>query len=162
MTTGGAQRGLLRSLARAEVDFVLIGGHAVAAHGLERATRDVDIVYSPGAESCERLAALLAELRAEVVAADEPAPRDGITGEWLTRGGHFRFATEFGPLDALSEVSGFDYGRLAFDAVRIELGDFELDVCSYEALLAMKATGRPEDAEDLRRLRESRGDATEG
>lgn len=160
--SGGAQRSLLRGLARAGVDFVVIGGHAVSAHGFERATRDVDVVYSLEAASCGRLAGLLAELGAEVVVADQPAPGGKITGTWLAGGGHFRFATELGPLDALSQVSGYDYGRLQAEAVRAALDDFELQICGYEALVAMKrATGRPQDTEDLRRLDEARGGGDE-
>lgn len=136
---------------------MVIGGHAVAAHGFERATRDVDIVYSPALASCERLTAVLAELRAEVMFADQPPRGGGIDALWLAEGGHFRFATESGPLDALSQVAGFDYGALREDAISVELDDYELAVCSYESLIVMKrAGGRPRDEEDIKGLAEAR------
>jgi hypothetical protein len=75
----GSQRQLLESLARAGVDFVVIGGHAVAAHGFERGTRDVDIVFSTERTSCERLAATLDELDASISIADTPPPEGKIT-----------------------------------------------------------------------------------
>jgi hypothetical protein len=151
-TGGGAQRRLLTELAVAGVDFVLIGGHAVAAHGYERATRDVDIVFSTDAESCERLATALAALGASIELADAPAP-DGITAQWLAAGGHFRFATDAGPLDALSQASGRDYSSLASRAVSVTLGEAELAICSYEDLLELKrASGRPGDQVDLEAL----------
>jgi hypothetical protein len=37
---------LLRALASAEVEFILIGGVAAAAHGSARSTQDLDVVYS--------------------------------------------------------------------------------------------------------------------
>jgi len=37
---------LLRCLHDAEVEFILVGGVAAAAHGSARLTQDVDIVYA--------------------------------------------------------------------------------------------------------------------
>lgn len=153
----GSQRRLLVSLAEAGVDFVLVGGHAVAAHGYERATRDVDVVYSTAADSCERMAALLAELGAVVEFADTPAPGEGIEASWLAEGGHFRISTDAGPLDALSAVAGLDHAALARRAVTVELSGATIPICSYEDLVAMKRNGgRPRDEEDLRELEEVR------
>lgn len=157
---GGSQRRLLKTLADSSADFVLIGGHAVAAHGYERATRDVDIVYSTDTGSCEALAGALRELGAAVEFADEPAPEGRLDGGWLARGGHFRFATDAGPLDALSTVAGRDYEALAAAAVPVDLSGSEIFICSFDDLRAMKAAGsRPADEEDLRRLAEARGEA---
>jgi hypothetical protein len=47
------------ALAGAGVEFVLIGGLAVGAHGFPRATKDVAIVRAPAASNLERLAAVL-------------------------------------------------------------------------------------------------------
>lgn len=156
---GSGQRMLLRALGDRNVEFVLVGGLAVAAHGYLRATADVDVVFSRRAESCERLAAVLAELRAEIAFADEPAPSGSITGSWLAAGGHFRFATEAGPLDAFTTVAGFDYERLRAGAIRVDLGGVEVPVCSLEALLAMKVAGdRARDRADVEELRRIHGD----
>lgn len=150
---------LLRALGDRNVDFVLVGGLAVAAHGYLRATADVEVVFSRGVESCERLAAALAELRAEVDFADRPTPSGGITGPWLAAGGHFRFATEAGPLDALTTVAGFDYESLRAGAIGVDLGGVAVPVCSLEALLAMKAAGdRARDRADVEELRRIHGD----
>lgn len=154
----GAQRLLMLALAEAGVDFVLIGGHAVAAHGYERATRDVDIVFSTEIGSCARMAAVLSELGAAVDFADLPVPAEGITAEWLSAGGHFRFATDAGPLDALSAVAGLDHGALAERAVAVELSGSSIQITSYEDLVTMKRSGgRAQDEADLRELREARG-----
>jgi hypothetical protein len=55
---------LLGVLARHEVDFVVIGGVAVQAHGHLRTTRDVDVIAAPDADNARRLAAALRELDA--------------------------------------------------------------------------------------------------
>jgi hypothetical protein len=149
-----SQRALLIALVEAQLRFVVIGGHAVAAHGYERATRDVDIVFSTDRENCERFAELLRRLEASVRAADLPAPGGRITAEWLSGGGHFVFATAHGLLDALSWIAGLDYAELDSRALIAELADgTELRICSYDDLVALKrAADRPRDREDLREL----------
>jgi predicted nucleotidyltransferase len=156
------QRALLVSLVSANVRFVLIGGYAVAAHGYERATRDVDVVFATDVENCERFASVLNELDADVRIADLRAPGGEITAEWLAGGGHFVFATTHGLLDALSWIAGFDYATLASRALTVVLADgTELPVCSYEDLVAMKRlANRPRDLEDLRELEAFRDDTT--
>lgn len=158
-TTGRpGQRTLLRELGNGDVRFVLVGGLAVAAHGYPRATADVDIVFSTDERSCDRFAGVLDELRSEVAFADRPQPPTGITGAWLAEGGHFRFATEAGPLDALSTLAGFDYERLASAAIRVELDGVEVAICSLDDLIEIKSAGERardrEDVEELTRLRE--------
>jgi hypothetical protein len=54
--------GLLRRLADAGIDYVLIGGLAVNAHGVIRSTKDVDNVPSADRANLSRLAHLLSEL----------------------------------------------------------------------------------------------------
>ena len=156
------QRALLVSLVSANVRFVLIGGYAVAAHGYERATRDVDVVFATDLENCARFASVLGELDARVRVADLPAPGGQITTEWLAGGGHFVFATTHGLLDALSWIAGFDYTTLKSRALTVALADgTELPVCSYEDLVAMKRlANRPRDLEDLRELEAFRDDTT--
>ena len=157
------QRALLVALASARVRFVVIGGYAVAAHGYERATRDVDIVFATDLENCERFSTLLREADARVRVADLPAPGDEITPEWLAGGGHFVFSTAHGLLDALSWIAGLDYDALESRALTVSLADgTELRVCSYEDLVAMKRLGnRPRDLEDLRELEALREDTTD-
>ena len=48
-----------------DVAYVIVGGLAVAAHGVVRATRDLDLVPEPSTENLDRLAAALTDLGAE-------------------------------------------------------------------------------------------------
>jgi hypothetical protein len=50
---------LLGALANGNIDFILVGGVAAAAHGAARATCDVDVVYSRTAENIKRLVGAL-------------------------------------------------------------------------------------------------------
>jgi hypothetical protein len=157
------QRELFIALAAGNVRFVVVGGYAVAAHGYERATRDVDIVFATDLENCERFATVLARLEAEVRLADLPPPGGEITAGWLAGGGHFVFGTVHGLLDALSWIAGRDHAALDSQALTVELSDGSaLRVCSYEDLVAMKRlAGRPRDLDDLRELEAVREDQAE-
>ena len=148
------QRELFISLAAENVHFVVIGGYAVAAHGYERATRDVYIVFATDLENCERFARVLERVQAHVRVADLPAPSGKISPQWLAGGGHFVFSTKHGLLDALSWIAGFDHAALESRALTVELSDrTTLRVCSYEHLVAMKRlAGRARDLDDLREL----------
>jgi hypothetical protein len=50
---------LLRALSQAQVEFILIGGVAAAAHGSPRATQDIDIVYARPRKNLQRVATAL-------------------------------------------------------------------------------------------------------
>ena len=57
---------ILRVLAAHGVDFVVIGGIAVQAHGYIRGTQDLDIIVGPTTLNVSRLSEALAELEAEL------------------------------------------------------------------------------------------------
>ena len=152
---------LIAALADEGVDFVLIGGLAVGAHGFPRATKDVDIVPAPDAENLERLASVLRRLdaRNQGLGDFDPSefPFDPLDPAQLAEGGNFLLETRLGRLDVMQWVPGIP-GDLAFDhlargAVATELNDRRVRVCSREDLIAMKRTaGRPQDLVDLQEL----------
>jgi hypothetical protein len=55
-------RALIRTLADARVDLILVGGVAATVHGSARLTRDVDVVYARTDENIGRLVDALAPL----------------------------------------------------------------------------------------------------
>lgn len=75
-------RRILAAFERHGLRYVLVGSMAMAAHGIVRATRDMDVFVSPEIENVERLKAALRELfsdpeiehiLAEELAGDYPA-----------------------------------------------------------------------------------------
>lgn len=141
---------LLGRLARANVDFVVIGGVAVIAHGYERNTKDLDICYSPDRANLEVLGRELVDLGARLRGIDEELPfvPDAHT---LRRTQTLTLDTPDGGLDVLANPSGFPgYETLKAAARRIDFDDFEVLIASIEHLLAMKrAAGRPQDQTDI-------------
>jgi hypothetical protein len=54
-----------------EVEFIIVVGYAVAAHGFVRATKDIDICPEPSDGNLRRLAAAIAELEATPIGLEE-------------------------------------------------------------------------------------------
>jgi predicted nucleotidyltransferase len=142
-------------LADAGVDFVVIGGIAVVAHGHIRTTRDLDITYATDSANLETLGRALVALDARLrgVAEVVPFTPDGRTlrsAELLT------LETSEGSLDLLATPPGAPpYRELKARAEQIEIEDRGLRIASIEDLIAMKrAAGRPRDLEDIEALEE--------
>jgi hypothetical protein len=81
---------VLGALRDHRVDFLVIGGIAVAAHGYVRATKDVDIIPNPERDNVERLMAALVALDArpdlgDVRAEEMPDDPAATTGSVPTR-----------------------------------------------------------------------------
>lgn len=152
---------LIAALAAARVDYVVIGGFAVGAHGFPRATKDLDIVPDPSPGNLERLAAALRELETVNHGAGDfdPAefPFDPLVPSQLAEGGNFLLMTRAGRLDVMQWVPGVPgdaaYPHLRAGAVATTLGGHEIRVCSREDLVTMKrAAGREQDLIDLQSL----------
>lgn len=141
---------LLRHLAEAGVDFVVIGGVAVAAQGYGRATKDLDIVYATNAANLERLGDVLVELGARLrgIGEDVPFVPDART---LKRTTILTLETSLGSVDLLVDPAGADrYEAMRERADVVDLDGVEFRVVSVEDLLSMKrAAGRPQDIADI-------------
>jgi hypothetical protein len=155
---------LLRALADHGVDFVIIGGFALAAHGVIRATKDIDIVPDPRPDNLRRLAAALRALRAEVMLADDFDPGElGIAPdeEGLGLGGNWVLRTRLGRLDVMQDVAGTrGYDALRSAAVERDVpGAGAFLFSGLDDLIAMKvAAGRPQDEIDITTLQRARGE----
>ena len=139
---------ILRVLNRHDVRYVVIGGFAVAAHGVVRATADLDLVVERTWENAGALAGALAELEAR----NPSEPDLPLTEEVLVRRADRRFETDAGALHVLNEVAGVPaYADLMHDL--IEVGGESVPVATLEALRAMKrVAGRDKDRVDLAEL----------
>jgi hypothetical protein len=145
---------IVAALNTGDVAYVIVGGLAVAAHGVVRATRDVDVVPEPSAENLDRLADTLMELGAE-------HPVDGmLTGTSLARPVSFKLRTRFGEIQVLNRMPTVPpYAALREGAITVEVGAAAIaTVCSLADLRSMKlASGRPRDLVDVAELDELHG-----
>src|SRR5437870_4257911 len=101
---------LIASLSQGGVDYIVIGGLAVAAHGYIRATKDLDIVPDPGAANLQRLARVLSEIDAAHYGTGDfdssEFPFNPQDADQLAEGGNFVLSTRFGRLDVMQWVPG--------------------------------------------------------
>jgi hypothetical protein len=137
-----------------QVDYVVVGGIAVQAHGHVRMTNDVDLIPSPTRENLERLAAVLLELRARVL--DPGAEHLTIDADMLPRATMWQFSTSDGDIDVLHEVPGAaPFAQLRERALVIVLGGHPVPIAGRDDLISMKrASGRPVDLADVAVLTE--------
>jgi hypothetical protein len=153
---------LLRTLADHGVEFVVIGGFSLSAHGVVRGTKDLDVVPAPDPANRRRLAAALAHIQAEVMLADDFDPGElGIEPdlEGLSLGGNWVLRTRLGRLDVMQDVPGVrGYAQLADGAVVVDVPDAgQHRFAGLDDLIAMKvAAGRPQDEIDVASLERAR------
>lgn len=153
---------LLAALVRGGVDFIVVGGYAVAAHGFPRATKDIDICPDPSDPNLRRLAAVLAELEAELIGMEEFTAtaefdlKPNLQG--LEMGGNWVLLTKHGRLDVMQHLDGLGedgggWKELKPHAVTRTFLGHQCLFCSYEDLVRMKAAaGREQDQVDLTTL----------
>jgi hypothetical protein len=146
---------IVAALNRAAVRYVIVGGLAVGAHGVVRATRDLDLVPAPDPDNMDALAGCLTSCGAA-------RPIYGpLTGENLARPVALTLATSHGDVQVLNRMAGVPpFGELDSDRIDVEIGPATVaPVCSLAHLRAMKsAARRPRDLVDLAELRELHGD----
>lgn len=154
-------RGLFEALADAGVEYIVVGGWAVNAHGYLRTTKDIGLCPAPDRENLERLARLLIVLESRQLGLedfeDAELPGDPTDPESLAAGGNFRVETKLGILDLMQWLDSADgeleYDDLARTAISAEPFGVPLLVCSLEHLVAMKRRAdRERDRDDLRHL----------
>jgi hypothetical protein len=146
-------RRIIAAFERHEVAYVVVGSMAMAAQGIVRATRDMDVFVSPDAVNVDRLRAALRELF------DDPAV-DAITAEDL--GGEYP-AIQYVPpggeywIDILARLDeAFLFSDLESEV--LDLDGVPFRTATARMLYRMKRdTVRPQDRVDAQILKERFG-----
>lgn len=127
------------------VEFLVVGAHALAAHGHVRATRVLDLWVRPTPGNAARV---IAALRAF------GAPLHDLTERDLTsRGIVFQIGVAPLRIDLLTDVDGMEFEEAWRERVPTAFGGETVDVISRRHLIRNKrASGRPQDLADLDRL----------
>lgn len=129
------------------VEFVVVGGHAVAFHGHPRATKDLDVFVRATELNAKRVYRALAEFGAplqafEVTEADFAA-YDGVLQIGLPP---YR-------IDVLNRISGVTFDEAIAEGESFEVDGRRVPVIGRSALLSNKrSTGRTQDAADVEAL----------
>ncbi|HLE68389.1 MAG TPA: nucleotidyltransferase [Vicinamibacteria bacterium] len=144
---------LLRLLARARVEFIIVGGAAATVHGSSRLTQDLDIVYRRSTENLHQLAEALSPYHPYLRGAPVGLPFR-LDAETLQRGLNFTLVTDLGDLDLLGEIAGGgNFEALLGHAQPVEVYGAQCYVLGLERLIEVKrAAGRPKDFEAIAEL----------
>lgn len=143
--------GIFRVLNRHGVAFVVVGGYAVAAHGVIRATDDLDLVVDREWENAGRLGRALTELEASnATGAETP-----LTAEVLVRREDWLFDSRLGRIHLLNRVGTVPRYADLLPAETYEVEGERVQVATADQIRRMKtATGRLKDEVDLAELDE--------
>ena len=137
----------LRALLDESVDFLVVGAHAMAAHGVVRSTGHLDVLVRPNPENAERVVRALPTFGA-------PLASHGVNvNDFATTGTVYQVGLPPSRIDVLTEISGVNYDDAVHNCQRITVADLEFRVPSRHTLLVNKrATGRSRDMDDVRLL----------
>jgi hypothetical protein len=141
-------RDLIESLCSHRVRFLVVGAHALAAHGRPRATGDLDLLVEPTRENASRLGLALASFGFPALAArsDEFSLPDRMATL-----GHEPLR-----IDIMTSISGVSFAEAWRGRLR---GQFDKRAVGFlgkrEFVKNKKSAGRPKDLLDLALLAEA-------
>lgn len=145
---------LLRGLSEAGAEFIVIGGLALGARGVVRATKDVDVVISPDPANLKLVAEVAVAAGGRVQRGNALLGTPFSIAAELASGEQTAIETDLGRLDVVQGLEGVpSYEDLRARASEAEVLGVVVAVCSVEDLRAMKrAAGRTRDLADLEDL----------
>lgn len=127
------------------VEFVIVGGYAVAFHGAPRYTQDIDLCYQRGEANARAILAALADFGFGSL--------DITVQDLLTPGMVIQLGQPPNRVDLINDLSGIDAVDVWSSRVAGAYGKIPVFFIGKEALQRNKAaTGRHKDLGDLDRL----------
>ena len=130
-----------------KVEFLLVGGYALAFHGAPRFTEDIDLLVLVSPENADKLHSVLADFGFGEV---------GITrDDFLDADQVIQLGRAPNRIDILTGISGVTWQDAWASRTQVHLDGIEIQVIGKRELIRNKqATGRPQDLADLARLRQ--------
>lgn len=141
---------LIACLAEHRVEFVIVGGYALAFHGVARYTEDIDVFFTRKRENVLRLQLALKEFG--VTLSDNEAKELTQPDRFLTFGSSPR------AVDLLNKITGIEFDEIYVRSDSVTLGGIDVKILGLEDLVRTKrAVRRPKDLQDLEALRKLHG-----
>lgn len=128
------------------VEFIVVGGHAVAFHGHARFTGDIDFLIRPTIENAQRVL--------DVLGAFGFASLPLSTSDFIRPEGVIQLGRPPNRIDLLASISGVDFDEAWTGRKMGELDGLSVPFLGLDALLKNKlASGRDKDLVDVKQLR---------
>jgi len=121
---------LLRLIEEHEIEYMIVGGYAVAYHGYPRFTKDMDLFFRLTSENALRLREALVKFGFH----EEDLPLDAFT----TVGNVLTFGVAPARVDLLNEIDGVTFDEAQPNAVRGRYGNkepFNIDIPERDAIV---------------------------
>jgi hypothetical protein len=134
-------RDLFAALSAASVEYLLVGGYALAFHSAPRFTKDLDVWVNPTRENARRVLLALRSFGAPL----------GDLGEadLATPAIVFQIGVPPNRIDVLTSIDGVGFDDAWPERVETTYGDVAVPVISRRHLVQNKrASGRPQDVVD--------------
>lgn len=142
-------RDILSAFCEEKVEFMLVGAYAVAAHGLPRATGDIDLWIKCSDDNAARVLSALKLFG---------APLSNFSKADLLRPGTvIQLGVIPRRIDVLTTITGVDYDEAEPEREFVNLDGMTIPIIGISHLIRnKKAVGRPQDQADVARLEELR------
>jgi len=128
---------------------MLVGAYAVAAHGLPRATGDIDLWIKCSSANADRVWAALTRFGAPLLRISKE--------DFLKPGAVVQVGVTPRRIDILTQITALDYATAEPRRVMVEIEGMNIPVISLSDLIQNKiAVGRPQDQADVARLKDLR------
>ena len=140
---------LIDCLLASDVDFVVVGAYAVAVHGHQRSTGDLDIYVRPAPDNAPKVIEALRAFGA-------PIRQHGVTESDFARpGAVYQMGLPPNRIDILTDPTAITFEDAVRNAVVSAFGPYSVRFIGLDALLKNKsATGREKDRIDVRALKQ--------
>ena len=136
---------LLTLLEDNKVEYVIVGGYAMAYHGYPRFTKDIDIFYRNTPENIKKIRKALIEFGFN----DNDLP-ESIFSE---SGNIIQFGVVPLRVDIINEIDGINFDDVYKNSVRGKYGEIEVNFIGRIELIKNKmASGRDQDLLDAKKL----------
>jgi predicted nucleotidyltransferase len=132
-------KSLVASLNANGVEYLLIGGYALYAHGYQRATTDIDILVQPTIDAGKKVRQALLILPDKAAADIDPA--------WFEDGDAIRVADDI-IVDVMFNACGETFETLKEYSQIMYIDGIPVSTVSLEGLLLTKKTVREKDVSD--------------
>lgn len=134
-------------LAAHDVRYMIVGGYALAAHGLPRATGDLDAWIWTDQQNAERLLVVLEKFGFGGIGISES---DLTADDCVLQLGYPPYR-----IDLLTRIDGVEFDDAWGRHIELVLGGVKVPFIGRDDLIANKrAVGRPQDVVDVKRLTE--------
>jgi hypothetical protein len=138
-------RDILSCFSAERVEYLVVGAYALAAHGLPRATGDIDLWVRPSSDNAARVARALLTFGAP---ADRFTQEDFESDDLIVQLG-----VPPGRVDVITSIEAVTFEEAWPNRLVVDLDGLAVTVLGREELLRNKrAVGRPQDQADVARL----------